>query len=211
MQYTERYARQIMLPEIGLSGQQALARASVLIVGAGGLGSPISLYLCTAGIGRIGLIDGDTVSESNLQRQILYTENETGRNKVECAKQTLSSRNESCRIDIYPHFLTEENAREIIEPYDIIVDGCDSIEGFKGQVSIFNGKKGKRYADLFPDRSTLTARPKASAGVIGPTPGVIGNIEAAEVIKLITGCGTPLYNRLFTIDLLTLESFTLDI
>ena len=161
MQYTERYARQIMLPEIGLSGQQALARASVLIVGAGGLGSPISLYLCTAGIGRIGLIDGDTVSESNLQRQILYTENETGRNKVECAKQTLSSRNESCRIDIYPHFLTEENAREIIEPYDIIVDGCDnyatryliddwcsrlqkpyvygSIEGFKGQVSIFNG------------------------------------------------------------------------
>ena len=126
MQYTERYARQIMLPEIGLSGQQALARASVLIVGAGGLGSPISLYLCTAGIGRIGLIDGDTVSESNLQRQILYTENETGRNKVECAKQTLSSRNESCRIDIYPHFLTEENAREIIEPYDIIVDGCDN-------------------------------------------------------------------------------------
>ena len=158
MQYTERYARQIMLPEIGLSGQQALARASVLIVGAGGLGSPISLYLCTAGIGRIGLIDGDTVSESNLK------------------------------------------------PY---VYG--SIEGFKGQVSIFNGKKGKRYADLFPDRSTLTARPKASAGVIGPTPGVIGNIEAAEVIKLITGCGTPLYNRLFTIDLLTLESFTLDI
>lgn len=233
MQYTERYARQIMLPEIGLSGQQALARASVLIVGAGGLGSPISLYLCTAGIGRIGLIDGDTVSESNLQRQILYTENETGRNKVECAKQTLSSRNESCRIDIYPHFLTEENAREIIEPYDIIVDGCDnyatryliddwcsrlqkpyvygSIEGFKGQVSIFNGKKGKRYADLFPDRSTLTARPKASDGAIGPTPGVIGNIEAAKVIKLITGCGTPLYNRLFTIDLLTLESFTLDI
>ena len=126
MQYIERYARQIMLPEIGFPGQLALAQASVLIVGAGGLGSPISLYLCTAGIGRIGLIDGDTVSESNLQRQILYTENETGQNKVECAKQTLSSRNESCRIDIYPHYLTEENAREIIEPYDIIVDGCDN-------------------------------------------------------------------------------------
>lgn len=127
MQYIERYARQIMLPEIGFPGQLALAQASVLIVGAGGLGSPISLYLCTAGIGRIGLIDGDTVSESNLQRQILYTENETGQNKVECAKQTLSSRNESCRIDIYPHYLTEENAREIIEPYDIIVDGCDQL------------------------------------------------------------------------------------
>ena len=214
MQYTERYARQIMLPEIGLSGQQALARASVLIVGAGGLGSPISLYLCTAGIGRIGLIDGDTVSESNLQRQILYTENETGRNKVECAKQTLSSRNESCRIDIIvdgcdnyaTRYLIDDWCSRLQKPY---VYG--SIEGFKGQVSIFNGKKGKRYADLFPDRSTLTARPKASAGVIGPTPGVIGNIEAAEVIKLITGCGTPLYNRLFTIDLLTLESFTLDI
>lgn len=233
MSHTERYARQVMLPEIGISGQQALAQASVLIVGAGGLGSPIALYLCTAGIGRIGLVDGDTVSESNLQRQVLYTEKETGKSKVECARAALSERNGACRIDTYPHFLTEENAADIITPYDIIVDGCDnyatryliddwchrlqkpyvygSIEGFRGQVSVFDGDRGKRYAQLFPDRATLSSRHAVPAGVIGPTPGTIGSIEAAEVIKLITGCGEPLYNKLFTIDLLTMESYTLDI
>lgn len=229
---SERYTRQIMLPEIGISGQQALERASVLIVGVGGLGSPIALYLCSAGIGRIGLVDGDTVSESNLQRQILYTEEETGQSKVERAARTLAQRNSACRIDTYPYFLNEENAEATIKPYDIVVDGCDnyatryliddwchrlkkpyvygSIEGFRGQVSVFNGDRGKRYAQLFPDRTVLSSR-RAAAGVIGPTPGVIGSIEAAEVVKLITGCGEPLYNRLFTLDLLNMESYTLDI
>ena len=123
---SERYTRQIMLPEIGISGQQALERASVLIVGVGGLGSPIALYLCSAGIGRIGLVDGDTVSESNLQRQILYTEEETGQSKVERAARTLAQRNSACRIDTYPYFLNEENAEATIKPYDIVVDGCDN-------------------------------------------------------------------------------------
>ena len=222
-----------MLPELGLKGQEALARASVLVVGAGGLGSPISLYLCSAGIGRLGLIDGDIVSESNLQRQVLYTEAEVGQPKTACAARSLSAHNSRCVIETYACFLTEENAEEIISRYDIVVDGCDnfaaryliddccarmgkpyvygSIMGLRGQASVFNGGRARRYQDLYVDRAALSARPKAAAGVIGPTPAVVGSIEAAEVIKIVTGCGEPLYNRLFTIDLATMTSDTLDL
>ncbi|MCD7710252.1 MAG: HesA/MoeB/ThiF family protein [Porphyromonadaceae bacterium] len=233
MEYTERYARQIMLPEVGLAGQKRLSQGSALLVGAGGLGSPIALYLCSAGIGRLGIIDGDRVSENNLQRQILYTEEEVGLPKVDCAKRSLAKHNSACTIETYPCFLTEENGEEIIGKYDIVVDGCDnyatrylideecyrlhkpyvygSINGFCGQVSVFDGEKGKRYARLYPDRSYLLSRPKEPIGLIAPIAAVIGSIEAAEVIKLLTGCGEPLYNKLFTLDLKTMESVTLDL
>lgn len=229
----ERYARQIMLPDFGIEGQTALKNASVLIVGVGGLGSPIALYLCSAGVGRLGLIDADVVSESNLQRQVLYTETEVGLNKVECARRTLLQHNSDCQIDCYPTFLTRDNADEIIARYDIVVDGCDnfatryliddccarqgktyvygSICELQGQVSVFDSRKGIRYNDLYSDRETLEARPRAAAGVIGPTPAIIGSIEATEVIKLITGIGEPLYHKVFTINLATMESYTLDL
>ena len=231
--WKERYARQIMLPEVGIDGQKALSEASVLVVGVGGLGSPLSLYLCAAGVGRLGLIDADVVSESNLQRQVLYTEAEVGQPKVECAARTLARHNSNCVIDTYPCFLTRENAEEIISRYDIVADGCDnfatryliddlcarlgkpyvygSIMGLRGQVSVFNGGRARRYQDLYSDRIKLEARPKAAAGVMGPTPAVVGSMEAAEAIKIITGCGTPLYNRLYSIDLATMESTLLDL
>ncbi len=228
----ERYARQIMLPNFGEKGQKSLSKASVLIVGIGGLGSSIALYLCCAGVGHIGLIDADTVSMSNLQRQILYNEEEIGLPKVECAYRTLQRHNSDCHIDCYPYFLTQENAESIISQYDIIVDGCDNyitryiiddccarmnkpfvhgcITAYSGQVSVLNGGKGKRYNDLYSDRDHLETQPRITTGVIGTTPAIIGSIEATEVIKLITGIGTPLYNKLFILDLLSMESYTLD-
>ena len=228
-----RYSRQIMLPEFGESGQAKLSKSSALIVGVGGLGSTLATLLCAAGIGRLVLADGDRVSLSNLQRQILYRTDQIGLYKSACAEETLRRLNPEVVIESHCRFMDETNACKIAEGCQIVLDGCDnpqarylmndlcvgfgipyvygSIEGFRGQVSVFDGDKGKRYAQLFPDRATLSSRHAVPAGVIGPTPGVIGSIEAAEVIKLITGCGEPLYNRLFTIDLLTMESYTLDI
>ena len=122
----ERYSRQIMLPEIGNEGQKKLSEASVLLVGVGGLGSPISLYLTGAGIGRIGLIDADVVSESNLQRQVLYTEQEIGLPKVECAKRRLQALSGNIQIDTYQEFFSEKNAMSLVEKYDLVIDGCDN-------------------------------------------------------------------------------------
>ena len=126
MNLSERYSRQIMLEPIGEAGQKKLSQASVLLVGVGGLGSPIALYLTGAGVGRLGLIDGDVVSESNLQRQVLYTEEEIGRPKAECARRRLQALSSTIEIDVYPYFLTRDNALSIIQNYDIVVDGCDN-------------------------------------------------------------------------------------
>ena len=224
----ERYARQTMLPEIGPEGQRRLAASSVLLVGVGGLGSPAALYLTGAGVGRLGLADPDTVSESNLQRQVLYTESQIGRPKPAAARERLAALSSSTRFDLHPEGLTAENARELVAAYDLVVECCDnfatrylldeacaevgrpwvygSIGAFHGQVGLMNGRRGRRYADLYPDREALCRRPRTTTGVLGPVPGVIGALEASEAIKWIVGFGEPLDGRLLTIDLMTLQT-----
>lgn len=222
----ERYSRHILLKEIGEEGQQKLRKASVLIVGAGGLGSPVALYLAAAGIGQIGIIDDDVVSLTNLQRQILYRESQIGTPKVACAKATLNDLNSETNIRTYPFRLDESNARSIIKGYDLIIDACDnfdtrylidritqesgipylygSIGEFTGQVSIFNISGAGSYADLFPE-DEKPEKGTLPLGVMGSVPGVIGSIQATEAIKLITGIGKPLINELLCIDLLNME------
>ncbi len=228
----ERYSRHTMLPQIGEEGQQRLHDASVLLVGVGGLGSPIALYLAASGVGRIGLVDGDVVSESNLQRQVLYRESEIGLPKVKCAAKRLKELNSKLLVDEYEMLFDETTAHDLVSKYDIVVDGCDnfatryliddmcaelgkpyvygSIGEFHGQVSLFNYNGGIRYSDLYPDRQQLTQRPKQIMGVMGVVPGLVGCAEAAEVIKVVVGCGETLRNRLYTIDLLTMQSQILE-
>lgn len=224
-----RYDRQRILPEIGEEGQRKLKRAKVLIVGVGGLGSPIALYLAGAGVGCIGLMDDDVVSISNLQRQVLYSESELGKSKAICAAQRISSLNSEITIRSYPTRLTKENAREIISQYDLIVDGCDNFDtryiindvceelekpyvygaicGFEGQVSVFHyGEKKKTYRDLYPDEEEMRRMPPPPKGVMGVTPAVVGSIEATEVLKIICDFGEVLAGKLWTIDLRTLQS-----
>ncbi len=224
-----RYDRQIILPEIGEEGQKKIQNAKVLIVGVGGLGSPISLYLTGAGVGRIGLVDDDVVSISNLQRQVLYSEKELDKPKVVCAAERLSALNSEVKVQPYSTRLTEENARDIIREYDIVVDGCDNfatrylindicieqgkpyvygaICGFEGQVSVFNyGNRKKNYRDLYPDEEGMKRMPHPPKGVMGVTPAIVGSIEATEVLKIIGGFGDVLAGELWTIDLRTMQS-----
>lgn len=224
-----RYDRQTILPEIGEEGQKKLLDAKVLIVGVGGLGSPIALYLAGAGVGCIGLVDDDVVSISNLQRQVLYSEKELGKSKAVCAAERLSALNSEIKIQPYSTRLTEDNARDIIREYDMVVDGCDNfatrylindicieqgkpyiygaICGFEGQVSVFNfGKRKKSYRDLYPDEEEMKRMPPPPKGVMGITPAVVGSIEATEALKVIDGFGDVLAGELWTIDLRTLQS-----
>lgn len=228
----ERYNRQLLLPEIGEEGQARLKAARVLIVGVGGLGSPIALYLAGAGVGTIGLIDDDAVSESNLQRQVLYSEAEVNLPKALQAQKRLEALNSTIRIEAYPFRLTAENAKEIFTHYDIIVDGCDNfatryviddtcallnkiyvygaIRMFEGQVSVFRyDKGGKRYRDLYPDEEEMRSLPHPPKGVMGVTPGIIGCAEANEVIKIICEYGNILAGKLWQIDLKTMETYTI--
>lgn len=218
-----------MLSEIGEAGQRKLKKAKVLIVGVGGLGSPIALYLAGAGVGCIGLIDDDCVSMSNLQRQVLYSEKELGKSKAICAAERITALNSEITVHVYPTRLTKENAKEIIGKYDIVVDGCDNfstrylidevcaeeqkpyvygaIGGFEGQVSVFHyGEKQKTYRDLYPDEDEMKRMPSPAKGVMGVTPAVVGSIEATEVLKIICGFGEVLSGKLWTIDLQTLQS-----
>lgn len=221
----------MILPEIGEDGQSKLKAARVLIVGVGGLGSPIALYLAGAGVGTIGLIDDDVVSESNLQRQVLYTEEEVGQPKVLKAAMRLKALNSGVQVQAYPERLTKTNATAIFSAYDIIVDGCDNfatrylindtciqlgkvyvygaIRAFDGQVSVFNYQGGKNYRDLFPDEQEMLSMPAPPKGVLGVTPGLIGCVEASEVIKIICGYGEVLSGKLWQINLKTLESYTI--
>jgi adenylyltransferase/sulfurtransferase len=227
----ERYSRQMMLPDFGEEGQLKLSNAKVLLVGVGGLGSPIALYLCGAGIGQLGLVDADIVSESNLQRQVLYTTEEIGCLKVDCAKKRLNALNPLVRIDTYPVRFTKENAESIASQYDIIIDGSDnfatrylmdeisfklnipyiygSIGEFHGQVSIFNLDKNSRYKDLFPQQTINDSQ--VVKGVLGAVPGIVGTWQAMEAVKIITGLGEPLNKKLLTVDLLNLNINIIDI
>ncbi|MBQ0072849.1 MAG: HesA/MoeB/ThiF family protein [Prevotella sp.] len=228
----ERYSRQLMLDEIGEAGQRKLSDAKVLIVGVGGLGSPIATYLAGAGVGTIGLVDADVLSISNLQRQVLYAENQVGKPKVLCAKERLLSLNSTISIKTYHCWLTEENAKDIISEYDIVVDGTDNFDvrfvisdecerqhkpfvygaicGFEGQVSVLcNGKA--TYRTLFPNEAETKAMPHPGKQVIGTTPAVVGSIEANQVLQLICNYGKPLIDRLWTIDLRTMDSFIIDL
>ena len=226
-----RYDRQIALPEIGTAGQERLMKARVLLVGVGGLGSPISLYLTAAGVGTLGIMDDDVVSESNLQRQVLYEEAQVGQPKAAFAARRLQALNSGVKIVPYACRLTAENAEEIIRQYDIVVDGCDNfetryllaevcarchkpyvygaIQGFNGQVAVFaTDHHPVTYKDLYPEPMAVSPLMKA---VIGTTPAIVGSVEANEVLKLIVGFGEPLYGKLWTIDLRNMQSFVIDL
>ena len=217
----ERYNRHLILDEIGEEGQQRLLNAKVLVVGAGGLGAPVLQYLCAAGVGTIGIMDADSVSLSNLQRQLLYTENEIGESKVEKSKARLNQINSDVQIESYSFFLKESNADEIIGEYDIVVGATDnfqsrkcidkvtqkqgkafvhaSIGEFEGQVSVFNFKNGPSYLNLFPDVPDQADLPM---GVLGVLPGIIGSLQACEVLKIILNIGDVLSGKLLIYDAL---------
>lgn len=215
----ERYTRHIQLEEIGLSGQQKLSEAKVLVIGAGGLGCPILQYLTTAGIGNLGIVDFDTVSLSNLHRQILFNQNDVGKNKALTAKEKLLELNPETRIDTFTFPLNEDNCLEIIKDYDIVVDGTDnfvtrylindacvilnipvvfgSLYKFEGQVSVFNYKSGPNYRCLFPNPPSAGEIPNCNEiGVLGILPGIIGLIQANEVIKIILDLGEVLSGKI---------------
>ena len=225
----ERYDRQIRLPHWGREGQERLRQARVLIVGVGGLGSPISIYLAGAGVGTLGLVDADTVSVSNLQRQVLYAESEVGMPKVECAARRLQSLNSEVQIEPHPIRLSAENAAAVVSSYDLVVDACDNFEtrfllddtcaalgkpyvygaicGYEGQVSVFHyGERPRRYRELYPDEHL----PKPDNAVVGVTPAMVGAVEANQALQLLVGYGEPLVGKLWTIDLLTMQSYLLE-
>lgn len=220
-----RYSRHLLIPEVGLEGQQKLKAASVLVIGTGGLGSPISLYLAAAGVGRLGLVDYDKVDASNLQRQIVHGASRVGMLKVESARERLLDLNPYIQVDIYNEPFTSANAMQIASDYDIIVDGTDnfatrylsndlcvllgkpnvygSIYRFDGQASVFDARRGPCYRCLFPEPPPPHLVPScAEGGVFGVLPGVIGAIQATEAIKLILGIGSPLIGRLLLYDAL---------
>jgi len=223
-----RYSRHLILPEVGLEGQRKLKAASVLVVGAGGLGSPLALYLAAAGVGRIGLVDFDVVDESNLQRQILHGTASVGAPKLASAKARLADLNPGVRVDTYETRLTSENALELMRPYDVVADGTDnfptrylvndacvllgkpnvygSIFRFEGQASVFDARVGPCYRCLYPDPPPPGLVPScAEGGVLGVLPGVIGVIQGVETLKLILGVGESLIGRLLLFDALGMQ------
>ncbi|MDX2049543.1 MAG: molybdopterin-synthase adenylyltransferase MoeB [Chitinophagaceae bacterium] len=229
-----RYNRHIIIPEFGLEAQQKLKAAKVLVIGSGGLGSPVLLYLAAAGVGTIGIVDFDVVDDSNLQRQVLFGVDEIGKSKAEAAKQRLQGLNPHIKINVHNTMFTSQNALEILKGYDVVADGTDnfqtrylvndaavlldkpnvyaSIFQFEGQVSVFNyrnakGEMGPNYRDLYPTPPPPGLVPNcAEAGVLGVLPGIIGSLQALEVIKVVTGVGEPLSGRFYTFDALTFES-----
>jgi adenylyltransferase/sulfurtransferase len=223
-----RYSRHLLIPEIGEEGQRKLLDSRVLIIGAGGLGSPAALYLAAAGVGTIGFVDFDTVDVSNLQRQILHTEDRIGMRKTESAKIALESLNSDVRVVAHNEMLSSDNAREIFEQYDIIVNGCDNfparylandvaifakkplVDGgifrFEGQLTTIVPFQSPCYRCRYPAPPPPEEAPScAEAGVLGVLPGIVGVLQATEVVKLITGVGEPLTGRLLHIDALAMK------
>jgi len=224
-----RYSRQILMPEFGIEGQTKLKNAKVLVIGCGGLGSPILLYLAAAGIGTIGLIDADAVDESNLQRQILFGVSSLGKSKAEEAEKRLRDLNPTIKLETRNQRLDSTNALEIFKDYDLIIDGTDNfptrylvndacvmlnkpfiygaIYRFEGQVGVFNYKGSATYRDLFPTPPPPEMAPNcAEAGVLGMMAGMIGSMQANEAIKVITEIGEPLAGKIFMIDALSMTS-----
>jgi len=238
-QELERYSRHLIIREFNIEGQRKLKAARVLVVGSGGLGSPLLLYLAAAGVGNIGIVDFDIVDESNLQRQVIFDVEDVGKSKCEVAKKRVLALNPHIKVTTYNTKLSSKNALEIIKNYDLVADGTDnfptrylvndtcvllgkpnvyaSIYRFEGQISVFNymnagGELGPNYRDLFPTPPPPGLVPScAEGGVIGVLPGIVGSLQANEVIKVITGIGEPLSGRLFLFDALTLETRTLKV
>jgi len=234
-----RYHRHLIIPGFGLEGQQKLKVARVLVVGAGGLGSPLLMYLAAAGVGHIGIADFDVVEDSNLQRQVLFGEADLGLLKVEAAKRRLESLNPHIRITLHPEKLSAQNALHIIAAYDVVADGSDNfptrylvndacvllgktnvyaaVSRFEGQVSVFNypdeqGNPGPNYRDLHPVPPPPGLVPDcAEGGVLGVLPGIIGSLQALEVVKIVAGIGEVLNGRLFIFDGLHFETRTFNI
>lgn len=234
-----RYSRHILIPEFGLEAQLKLKASKVLVIGAGGLGSPVLLYLAAAGVGHIGIVDFDQVDDSNLQRQVLFTTEDVGLSKAEQAKARILKLNPFIQVTVHPTRLDRSNAREIIRDYDVVADGTDnfptrylvndacvlenkvnvyaSIFQFEGQVSVFNypvssTERGPNYRDLFPEPPPPGLVPSCSeGGVLGVLPGIIGSMQALEVIKVITDVGEPLAGRIFLFDAATFQTRTLNV
>lgn len=223
-----RYSRHLIVPEVGLDGQKKLKTSSVLLIGAGGLGSPLALYLAAAGVGRIGIVDFDVVDESNLQRQVIHSTSSVGTSKLESAKARINEVNPHVQVDSYPFPLSSENALDVLRPYDVIVDGTDnfptrylvndacvilkkpnvygSIFRFEGQASVFWAEQGPCYRCLYPEPPPPGLVPScAEGGVLGILPGTIGTIQATETIKLLLGIGKPLVGRLLLYNALDME------
>jgi adenylyltransferase/sulfurtransferase len=229
-----RYGRHLIMPEFGIEGQRRLKAARVLIIGTGGLGSPLALYLAAAGVGTIGLVDYDVVDESNLQRQIVHGKSTVGAAKVDSAEQRLIDLNPSLVVEKYNLPITSENALGIIEKYDLVIDGTDnfptrylvndacvklgkpnvygSVLRFEGQLSVFHAAEGPCYRCMFPEPPPPGLVPNcAEAGVLGVLPGVIGTLQATEAIKLLTGIGDPMIGRMMLYDALEMSFTTLRI
>ncbi len=223
-----RYSRHIILPEIGLEGQRRLKQARVLLIGAGGLGAPLGMYLAAAGVGHIGIVDFDLVDSSNLQRQVIHDTRDVGRSKIESARDRILNINPHIEVATYETRLTSRNALELFRSYDVIADGTDnfptrylindacvlldkpnvygSIFRFEGQASVFWARHGACYRCLYPEPPPPGLVPScAEGGVLGVLPGIIGSIQANEVIKLIVGCGEPLINRVLAFDALKMN------
>ena len=223
-----RYSRHLIMPEVGMDGQLKLKQAKVLCIGTGGLGAPLGLYLAAAGVGRIGLVDFDSVDLTNLQRQILFGTDDIGRPKIEAASDRLRNLNPDIQIDRFETRLTSENALDILKNYDIVVDGTDnfptrylvndacvilgkpnvygSIFRFEGQITIFGAPGGPCYRCLYPEPPPPGLVPScAEGGVLGVLPGIVGAIQAAETLKLIIGKGEPLIGRLLLFDALAMR------
>ncbi len=223
-----RYKRHLLLPEVGVEGQKTLLDAKVLMLGAGGLGSPAALYLAAAGVGTIGIVDMDEVDAPNLQRQILHNVDRIGDRKVDSAKKTLTMLNPDVNVVTYDTRLSAANIMDILPGYDVIVDGADnfpsryllndasvklgipvvhgSIFRFEGMVSVFDPKNGPTYRDMVPEPPPAELAPScAEAGVLGVLPGIIGSIQALETIKVILGLGEPLIGRILSVDTTEME------
>ena len=230
----ERYSRHIALNEIGHNGQQRINESSVLVIGAGGLGCPALQYLAAAGVGHIGIVDFDLVELSNLQRQVLFGTNDLGKNKAKAAKQALTHLNPEIRITAFDTRLTANNALDLMRDFDIILDGTDNFESryiindaalilgkplvygaifkFEGQVSVFNYEEGPSYRCLFPNPPPINSIPNcAETGVLGVLPGIIGSMQANEVLKIILKIGKVLSGLVYCINTKTMSSYTFEL